>query len=335
MFRSRLLAGLGSVVLGLVLIAEPSAAGSADPITNLFKPSAKKKVQRTRRSDPLLDFLLGRPSRRSRDADALFDPNAGDNPDELAPQRRQKKRKKLASLPGVTKFEPGQKKPAVKKTARDAGDENDPELNPIVIVDNLVYLPDPRVHLGAELFTEPAPADPLANAIRSELLDLKSGLSSTVADRDAILNHYRTSGFKPVFATAAGLDERGRHVLETLAAAGDEGMNPNDYLPEILTSFTDDPAVLSGSPEKLARFDIELTARALEYARHASGGKLVPKRISIYFDIDPPTVEPAVAIKILAWSPFAAEYLRSLQPTHPAYAAFKKALVGIDRKSVV
>ncbi|MGD9924980.1 MAG: murein L,D-transpeptidase, partial [Pseudorhodoplanes sp.] len=65
---------------------------------------------------------------------------------------------------------------------------------------------------------------------------------------------------------------------------------------------------------------------ALTYARHVSGGRLNPNRLTKYNDISPETVSPAAAAKVLAWSPFPLDYLKSLQPTHPAFELFKVEL---------
>ena len=76
----------------------------------------------------------------------------------------------------------------------------------------------------------------------------------------------------------------------------------------------------------LARLDLGLTAMALKYARHASGGRIIPNRLTKYNDITPDFVAPATAVKVLAWSPFPVEYLKGLQPKPPAYALFKAEL---------
>jgi hypothetical protein len=48
--------------------------------------------------------------------------------------------------------------------------------------------------------------------------------------------------------------------------------------------------------DRLASLDLELSARALRYARHASGGRLVPDQLTKYYDITPQTVDLAVAM---------------------------------------
>ena len=191
----------------------------------------------------------------------------------------------------------------------------------------LVYRPDKLQALSAESFEEVQPQEALPAAIYRELLSKDVAIRVTPEERTAILDVYRTSGFKPVWTTADGLDQRGRDVLALLAKTADEGLEPTDYLPPVLGAFTDSPTMFKGDMVRLARLDLGLTAAALKYARHISGGRLVPDRLTKYNDITPETVNPAAAAKVLAWSPFPLEYLKSLEPTHPAFALLKAELV--------
>jgi hypothetical protein len=104
------------------------------------------------------------------------------------------------------------------------------------------------------------------------------------------------------------------------------------HLPRSLAAY--DVTIPEFDPGAMARLDIELSAAALKYARDASGGQFDPRRLSLYNDVTPGWVKPSQSIKVLAWSPYAVEYLRGLHPTHPAYAAMKAALAEI-RKSAV
>ena len=100
-------------------------------------------------------------------------------------------------------------------------------------------------------------------------------------------------------------------------------------MPSTLSSYGDDPAAYRGDPEHLARLDLGLTAMALKYARDASSGRLIPSRLTNYNDVKPQRVEAAKAMKILAFSPFAATWLKEQQPQHPAYAALKSAYLEL------
>lgn len=190
----------------------------------------------------------------------------------------------------------------------------------------LVYQPEKLEALRADSFTETEPTDPLAQAVYRELQSREATARVTRDEKSAIIELYRTNGFKPLWTTADGLDQRGQDVLNLLAMSADEAMEPSDYLPPALGAFSDSPASFRGDMVHLARLDLGLTAMALKYARHASGGRIIPNRLTKYNDITPDPVAPATAVKVLAWSPFPVEYLKGLQPKHPAYALFKTEL---------
>lgn len=206
------------------------------------------------------------------------------------------------------------------------------EVEPPPAIEKIsVYQPERLVALSTSAFTEPAPADPLAAAIYTALLDPQSAIKVTPAQEAVILALYKSNGFKPLWTSAGGLSPRAKEVLAFLASSAEDGMEPQDYLPPALRSFSD--PVEGADPAQLARIDLGLSAAALRYARDASGGRLIPERLTSYNDITPEPVDLKSAMKVLAWSPFPVAYLRDLQPHHPAYAALKKAL-GSMRKEL-
>ena len=106
-----------------------------------------------------------------------------------------------------------------------------------------------------------------------------------------------------------------------------DGLEPQAYLPTGLSAF--DAPLPENDQAAMARLDIDLSAAALRYAHDASGGQFDPALLSRYHDLQPPWVAPAQAIRVVANSPFAADYLKGLNPTHPAYVAMKKALAEL------
>jgi murein L,D-transpeptidase YcbB/YkuD len=101
-----------------------------------------------------------------------------------------------------------------------------------------------------------------------------------------------------------------------------------NYLPVGLNTFAD-AAQVGNDPQKLAQFDIAMTAAALKMARQISGGQFEPNRLSLYNDITPERVDASVALKVLAYSPYPDDYLRDLAPKNPAYAAMKAELAKL------
>jgi murein L,D-transpeptidase YcbB/YkuD len=86
---------------------------------------------------------------------------------------------------------------------------------------------------------------------------------------------------------------------------------------------------LGSDPESLARFELELTARAMLYAHHASGGLVTPNKISGYHDLKPPHVGAKDTAMSLASHPDPASWLMGLHPSLPAYKAMKAELIKL------
>lgn len=212
-------------------------------------------------------------------------------------------------------------------------EDADPEPSPGIGMGNLSYVPDKLVLLGGAKFSDVRPADPAAAAIMDVLGSADTGIRILPEARDAILAHYRATGFKPIWFQGTAVQPRALSVLKLLSEADAEGLDAASYLPPELSSFE---APLSVSdPTAAARLDIGLTAMAVKYARHASGGQFDPRRLSAYNDVVPPWTPASQALKVLAWSPFPAEYLTSLHPTSSAYQAFKAALAESRKKDGV
>ena len=211
-----------------------------------------------------------------------------------------------------------------------ASEDDDPEGDPGFGMGNLTYAPDKLVPLGALKLSETPPAETAAKSVYDVLTAPDSVMRTRPEVRDALVDHYKNHGFRPIWVDNGKLSSRGTEVLKLLAAADTEGLEAASYLPASLAGFDAGPP--QDDMAAMARFDIELSAAALKYAHDASGGQFDPKRLSLYHDIKPGWVAASQSIKVLAWSPFAADYLRRLHPSHPVYAAMKAALAELRAK---
>ncbi len=216
---------------------------------------------------------------------------------------------------------PGQ---GMKAASATTWSDADPEPDPGLGMGNLTYVAPKLAALSALKLSEPRPADPAAGAIHDQLTGENASLRVLPMARDAILDQYRSQAFRPIWLADGTLSPRGAAVLRLLSSAADDGLDPQAYLPGGLAGF--DAPLPVQDPAAMARLDIDLTAAALRYARDASGGQFDPNRLSRYHDVKPGWVPASQAMKVLAWSPFPADYLKSLHPNHPAYAAMKTAL---------
>jgi murein L,D-transpeptidase YcbB/YkuD len=189
----------------------------------------------------------------------------------------------------------------------------------------LVALNDPTLQAD--------PADPLARAIVKEFRQAGSALRVTPAQKAALIDFYRVSAFAPLWVAPAGLNDKAWRTLAVLANAEEEGLHPPDYLPPALDSFADDGSAADGDLASLARIEIGLSAMALRYAEHLYSGRIVPKRLSGYYDLAPPTLNLTRALFELSSQAKPDLYLSSLAPPHPAYSAMRESLAELRNQS--
>lgn len=205
----------------------------------------------------------------------------------------------------------------------------DPEDGENLGMGNLDYVPPKQVTMYFTGIAKLTADSTDASAIRLVLADRATTLRATAEVRKSVLDYYMSNGFKPVWTENGNINARGLAVLDVLAKANLEGLEPLRYKPAVLESFSGAVAQLDGDGLGLAQLDVGLTIAAVTYAMHVSGGAFEPERLSAYYDIKPERVSPDFAVKILAKSPYPAEYLKLLPPTHPAYVAMRAELAKI------
>jgi murein L,D-transpeptidase YcbB/YkuD len=193
-----------------------------------------------------------------------------------------------------------------------------------------VYQPEKRLPLadlglsGANLFVK------LSTDVLAALRDEATPIQVRAAEKAAILGFYANRGFKPVWVSPEeGITANGRAVLAKLAAAGEEGLEPSDYLPTGLSGFTDDGKSLTGNDAALGRADVAITAMVVRYVNELHSGRVLPKRLSGYYDIDPPAADLTLLIEDAAKAVDPLSVLAAAAPTHPQYQAFKSELARL------
>ena len=195
------------------------------------------------------------------------------------------------------------------------------------------YRPVKLVSLSNPKLNAPKPSQVLASTILHELRQPETSLRVTEQQRDAIINFYRLNNFKPLWVTSEGLTDKARRALAFLAGADEQGLNPPDYLPPTLGSFTDDGSIFRGEVVALARLDIAVTAMTLRYAEHLHSGRIIPNKLSGYYDLTPPALELGKVLYELSYRVLPDLYLLSLAPPHPAYHSMKTLLAELRAKA--
>jgi murein L,D-transpeptidase YcbB/YkuD len=194
------------------------------------------------------------------------------------------------------------------------------------------YQPVKLVTLSNSKLDAPKPDKVLASAILDELRKPDTPLRVTAEQRDAIITFYRLNNFTPLWVTSEGMNERAGKLLSLLSRAEEEGFAASDYLPPMLGSFRDNAAAIRGDVVHLARLDLAVTAMALRYAEHLYSGRIIPKRLSGYYDLQPQQLDLGQTLYELSYRVLPDLYLASLAPPHPAYAAMKTTLAQLRKE---
>ena len=182
--------------------------------------------------------------------------------------------------------------------------------------------------------------DSLAQTIFDVLQGGKLAIRVSKKQKEAIVKFYKQRNFAALWSDMDGVKSPGRKMLAYFSKAESDGLRAAQYLPNNLSGFNDDLSLVESDLEALAKFDINLTAMAVRYGQHASGGRIIPNRLSGYHDLRPPRTGAKRILNKLAGLVKSDDvnagvhFMASLHPSHKSYVSFKSALALIDGKVV-
>jgi murein L,D-transpeptidase YcbB/YkuD len=156
------------------------------------------------------------------------------------------------------------------------------------------------------------PADLRPN-LRENLAAIEPGLDE--ARRSAVLAHYQSRDFTPLWLDADGPVPRAGRLVETFRTAAARGLIASDY------SIQDIELLLrSSDPQSLARLDLLLTQAALRYAADLQGGRVASVNLPSDIRIVPRPLDANALLRDLARAEDFGSVFDRLSPTDPAYA---------------
>lgn len=172
-------------------------------------------------------------------------------------------------------------------------------------------------------------ADNQVPFLENSLFDrLKDCLNTTqiVAEKpvaDAVADFYANQR-QLLWVDEEGATQRAEQLLAFFKNAAADGLNPEDYAVEKVSLSADE-----GDDErlqKLANFEVAMSARALRYALDAGEGRIIANRLSGYHDLPRTYVQPAAVLKKISNQADIVDYLYSFQPQSKWYQALKTEL---------
>ncbi|MFD1197300.1 murein L,D-transpeptidase [Brucella gallinifaecis] len=121
--------------------------------------------------------------------------------------------------------------------------------------------------------------------------------------------------------------DKARNLAAFFAQSDEDGLNPLEYAVTIPGDHYDE-AQLAEHLQKLAEFEIRMSARALRYAIDAGEGRIVADRLSGFYDLPRNRVDPKAVLETLAAKNDPVDYLKGFQPNNEAYATLKRELAN-------
>lgn len=123
--------------------------------------------------------------------------------------------------------------------------------------------------------------------------------------------------------------DKARNVAAFFAQADEDGLNPEEYAVAIPGNHFDE-AQLAERQQKLADFEIRMSARVLRYAIDAGEGRVVADRLSGFHDLPRDRVDPKAVLARLASENDPVAFLKTFQPNNDAYASLKRELAQTE-----
>jgi len=169
-----------------------------------------------------------------------------------------------------------------------------------------------------ETFADPEPvvasAQPLTDDQIAALQEFT--LLAEKETAEALVAHYSVAP-EMMWLTDGRPNDKARGALRVLGEARSHGLDSRDYA----------VSVPSGSDDAtLARFEMELSARLLRYARDARSGRIDPNRISGYHDFKPKELDLVALLNSVRESNDVAALMEAQHPQNAHYRALRVEL---------
>lgn len=173
----------------------------------------------------------------------------------------------------------------------------------------------------------PPPAAELATAIAALFADPTDAgrLGLKPQALEAVAKVYADRGYAPIWAGEQGLRLGAATLVEAFLRAGDDGLEPDEYLPQRAASGS------SASAADLAKAEVELSAALVRYATDLKVGRLAPTRTDSRGNVLRKEIDAAAILTEAAAANDLGAYLRSLAPANRLYAGMRRSLTEYRR----
>jgi murein L,D-transpeptidase YcbB/YkuD len=147
-------------------------------------------------------------------------------------------------------------------------------------------------------------------------------LSAQGAVDSSVTRFYEARWFQPAWIQANSVGRDGDALLEALAQADREGLEPADYLTPAIDSLLHRHLL----PAEAWRLDSLLTVAFFQYVRDVSHGRVEPALVDAQWAATPRSIDDVGLLESALDNHRVGLVLESLAPPQPGYAALRAAL---------
>ena len=165
----------------------------------------------------------------------------------------------------------------------------------------------------------PSPVETALN--RPPAAAARTGLEDALP---AVGGFYKTRGYRPVWTGPTGLNSSGESVMRALARADEDGLNPEDYVPNALAGLA-----AQRTPEGTADLEVLLSLVIVRFARDLGWGITVPSEVDRDNSYDVRPFDASAVLGDVAAAADPGEALRQYAPPSFVYGLVKRALAEL------
>ena len=166
----------------------------------------------------------------------------------------------------------------------------------------------------------------VAEKLRELIANRGDRFFSRKEEREAAEVFYRDRCFQPLWTSNGKITDRTTATIAFLKKVDEDGLNPADYPA---------PDFSAAEPEKLAEAELGYTADVLDFARHASSGRMHPSRTFRDTEYKHDGLNPLDSLNKIASAVNVGETLAGLHPQHEQYKLLKAELAKLRGKGEV
>ncbi|MGI9522131.1 MAG: L,D-transpeptidase family protein [Hyphomicrobiaceae bacterium] len=156
-------------------------------------------------------------------------------------------------------------------------------------------------------------------AVRRQLDELPSARDAGESSgRLSLAKYYGGNVGPPLWVTSRGLTQRAQTVASEIRNAESWGLDSSEFdLPQLAARQID--------TQRQVADELKMSLAVLQYARHASGGRMDPKKLSLAIDRTPPLADPFQVLDTLGQVTDPVSFLHQLHPKHEQFQLLRRA----------